>query len=338
MKRYNRNDIVEIGRLTQGTSAAFIGLNTKTGRKGIYKENGCILGVSNDDVREKLASDMLKALDIDSANIDLVYDDELEENACFSNYVIEENEELVTPIAKGIDDESDDKIESFFAGYIEGVKQFSSDENLLKACRQNFYNYTYMCCIMDSYDLKTDNLPLVHNKDDNSYRPSPWFDFGTAFDTQAGQRSSFFTQMSTGEVMETLFENHYEDIKDISTKVHKTLTSEKLNELFSSDYLVETLDSSELSNMQARINLLLAKSKELEQRITNPSKFKLFISNLKTKLSNIFKSKQKLPEANTTPYISTSETKTFSENLSKLTNDTPEDVEHKPQDHTPPEL
>lgn len=323
MKRYSSDNIVKIGKLTPGTYATVIGLNTQTGRKGIYKENGYIMGIDNNDIREKLASEILNTVGIKCADIDLVYDEATLESSCFSNYVIEDNEELVTPAVRDINYHgSEDKIEYFFQKYIEGVKEFSTDENLLKDCRKNFYNYTYMSCILDSYDLKAEHLPLVYNQDTNSYKTSPWFDFGTAF--YFGNQNEFFKEMGSREVMSSLFEKHYEDIKDISTTVHTTLTPKKINELFSSNYLDE-LDASERIQMQARIMSQIEKSKELEQNLDAPKltkigKFKAFMNEFKNIFNHIFFDAPLLPASKSTYDVPASETK-FYEKLSELTND-----------------
>ena len=140
-----------------------------------------MLGISNEDVREKLASDILHTVGINCATIDLVYDEELKQNACFSNYILGESEELIAPPYCHSENNMPDKIEQYFQGYAQGICQIASGNIPLEDFRKNYYEYVYMCTIIDSYDLKSDNLPVLHNKLDNTYRPSSWFDFGSAF-------------------------------------------------------------------------------------------------------------------------------------------------------------
>lgn len=293
MERFNREDITKVDEIHEGTAAAFIGLNTKTGRKGIYKENGCMIGISNEDIREKLASEIIHAVGIDCADIDLVYDENSQQNACFSNYIIADDEKLVTPLVEHTNDSSENRIESYFNDYANGIKQLDSDENLIKACKKNYYNYTYMCCLIDCYDLKADNLPLVYNKSTGKYRPSPWFDFGTAFKPDSIQRQAFFTELSTDEVMENLFKDNYEDIKDIAAKVTFSLTPEKIDEIFNNDYVLKGLDKSEIDRMKARILGQIEKTRKLELLREQdgkeyPKRIKTFFKNIKDRFSLLF--------------------------------------------------
>ena len=344
MIRYSRSDIVEVDRLTQGTSAAFIGLNTKTGKKGIYKENGCMLGITNEDIREKLASDILKYMNISCADIDLVYDESLQQNACFSNYIIQDNEQLITPNVHNMEENDSDKIEGYCKAYVNSVKQLTDDETVIQACRKNFLKYTYMCCILDSYDLKSDNLPIVYNTSTKQYKPSPWFDFGTAFAPNSDKRSSFFADMHTDEVMETLFKNHYEDIKDIANKVHTFLTPENLNILFSKDYLLDSLESTQIQDIRTQIESQIQKSKHLEHKITNstPNKFKTFISGLKGKLKFLLTKQKTLPQTIISSSVpnkdNTEDNNNFSYELSQLTNAEPTNVASKSKDFSEPEI
>jgi len=254
MIRYSSDDIIEVGRLTSGTSAQFIGYNTKTGRKGIYKENGCILGIDNDDIREKLSADILSSLGIATASIDLVCDEETGQNTYFSNYIIDDNEELITPDMIGCESNSPNSIDNMCDRYVQGVRKLTNDEQFIEASRKNFYQYTYMCCMLDCYDIKPDNLPLVYNRETNMLSIAPYFDFGTAFCPE--HKSAPIYEMSTDEMLESLYKNNYEDIKDIVHKVNSELTPEKINELFSSDYISETLDQKEIDKIKERQRLI----------------------------------------------------------------------------------
>ena len=290
MIRYSSNDILEVGRLTSGTSAQFIGYNTKTGRKGIYKENGCVLGIDNDDVREKLSSEILSSLGVDAASIDLVRDEETGQNAYFSNYIIEDNEELVTPDIMGCESEAPNPIDNMCERYIQGVGKLTNDEQFIEAVRKNFYQYTYMCCMLDCYDMKPDNLPLVYNRETNMLSIAPYFDFGTAFFPE--HKSTPIYEMSTDEMLESLFNNNYEDIKDIVHKVNTKLTPEKIIELFGSDYVNETLGQDEIDKIRARFMSQVEKSRDMEfsreqVNTKHPKGIGMFFRNIKDRISSL---------------------------------------------------
>ncbi len=288
MSRYSSSDILEVGRLTSGTSAQFIGYNTKTGRKGIYKENGCVLGIDNDDIREKLSSDILTSLSINAASIDLVYDEETGRNTYFSNYIIEENEELVSPDMMGCESNSPNPIDNMCERYVQGVRKLTNDEQFIEASRKNFYKYTYMCCMLDCYDIKPDNLPLVYNIETNMLSIAPYFDFGTAFCPE--HKSAPIYEMSTDEMLESLYKNNYEDIKDIAHKVNTELTPERISELFDSDYVTETLGQDEIDKIRTRFMSQVEKSREMELlreqvNTKQPKGIGLFFRNIKDRIS-----------------------------------------------------
>ena len=291
MSRYSSNDILEVGRLTSGTSAQFIGYNTRTGRKGIYKENGCVLGIDNDDIREKLSSDILSSLGVAAANIDLVRDEETGKNTYFSNYIIGDNEELVAPDMMGCESESKNPIENMCNRYVQGVRKLTNDEKFIEASRKNFYQYTYMCCMLDCYDIKPDNLPLVYNRETNMLSMAPYFDFGTAFCPE--HKSAPIYEMSTDEMLESLYKNNYEDIKDIAHKVNTELTPKRISELLGSDYVTETLGQDEIDKIRTRFISQVEKSREMELsreqvNTKQPKGIGVFLRNIKDRISLLF--------------------------------------------------
>ena len=291
MSRYSSSDIIEVGRVTSGTSAQFIGYNTKTGRKGIYKENGCVLGIDNDDIREKLSSELLSTLGVDAASIDLVRDDDTGRNTYFSNYILEDGEELVTPDTVGCESDLQNPIENMRERYMQGVRKYTNDEQFIEDSRKNFYKYTYLCCMLDCYDIKPDNLPLVYNREKNEFSVAPYFDFGTAFCPE--HKSTPIYNMSANEMLESLFKNNYEDIKEIAHKVNMELTPERINELLGSDYIIETLQQGEIDRIRTRLMDQVQKSREMElskeQLMTQqPKGIKKFFENIKSKMSSLF--------------------------------------------------
>lgn len=290
MSRYSSSDIMEVGRLTSGTSAQFIGYNTRTGRKGIYKENGCVLGIDNDDIREKLSSDILSSLGVAAASIDLVRDEENGRNTYFSNYIIGDNEELVAPDTTGCESASKNPIENTCERYVQGVRKLTNDEQFIEASRKNFYQYTYMCCMLDCYDIKPDNLPLVYNRETNRLSTAPYFDFGTAFCPE--HKSAPIYEMSTDEILESLFKNNYEDIKDIAHKVNTGLTPERISDLFGSDYIAETLEQDEIDKIRTRFMDQVEKSRNMElsrEQVSTkqPKGIGTFFRNIKERISSL---------------------------------------------------
>lgn len=266
MKRYNKSDIEFIDFCNLGTAADFIGRNKITDKKGIYKKNGCMLGVTNEDVREKLASQIISKLEIDCAQIDLVYDIEINKNACFSNYIINDEEEiLVEPTISNVNSKKNDKVENFVENYLLGVAKISNNKEFLKECRDNLYRYIYTSCIIDSYDLKGDNIPIIQNVKTNKFRVCPWFDFGVAFKEDAIQKKQIFSELSSDTILDLLYSNHYDKIKSISDKVNEVFTNEEIEEIFSQDYIQETFQKEELEKIKNRFINQIEKSNKLKE-------------------------------------------------------------------------
>lgn len=266
MKRYNRKDFEEIGYLESGTSAAFIGLNKVTKKKGIYKENGCMIGVANEDVREKLASDILQKIGVPCAQIDLVYDETLNQNACFSNYILDEDEIIVDLKDHNSIYANKDVVENFVANYMVSVNEHTKDKKFLKQCEKNIYEYIYMSCMLDSYDLKTDNIPIMKNLNKNCFKVCPWFDFGVAFQEDSFQKKGMFLEHSSDEILNILYQNHFEKISGISEKVNEKLDEQTVEELFGQEYVAEAFSVDTLEQIKNRFSSQLRKSNLLREK------------------------------------------------------------------------
>lgn len=260
MKRFKRSDYVEVDKVYSGTSAAFVGVNLITGKKGIYKENGCMLGIDNEDVRERLASDILNSVGIECADIDLVYDETTKQNACFSNYIITDDERLIEPWCHNFVVKSDDKIDNFVEKYIQGVKAVTNNKKFLKECRKNTYKKIYMGCILDQYDIKPDNLPIVYNDKTGKAKIAAWFDNATAFKEDSLQKQDFFDSISSDEVFSQLFTKHYNEIKELANKVESVLSEENINKLFSADYVKDAFSDKEVESIKSRFKRQVEKS------------------------------------------------------------------------------
>ena len=286
MIRYKKSDFEEVGRLHSGTSALFIGINKITGKKGVYKENGALLGITNEDVREKMASDILNAINKECAQIDLVYDQENGKTACFSNYIINEDEELIDLYVVN-NKNSDNKVKDFIDSYIECVGNINDDKKFIEQCKKNACERIYMSCILDTYDLKGDNLPIVHNIKTGEYKISPWFDHGTAFVPDAIQKQDFFTTMSSEEVLNNLFSNYYNEIKDIANVVNDKLDRESIDRILFKDYVRETFLTSEVDEIKNRLSSQIQLSNDLLEKYTNRDEY-IKVNKISTKIKSFF--------------------------------------------------
>lgn len=321
MKRFKRSDYIEVDGVHSGTSAAFVGINKITGKKGIYKENGCMLGINNEDVREKLASDILTSLGIDCAKIDLVYDETTGQNACFSNYIINDEEVLIDPNIEYDAKSNLNDIDSFVKKYISGVKEITQDKKFINECTENIYKNIYMGCILDSYDLKSDNIPIVNNVRTREKRICAWFDFGTAFKPDAIQKKYFFQSMSSDEVFNELFTKNYDKIKDIANNVKNVLSRENIDKLFSVDYVKESFSNKEFEEIKNRFESQVGKSNLFLEREKNKNKFSSKIKALFDKIFNKKESVKQLDSGENDKFVKKDDNSSFERELSNGVND-----------------
>ena len=76
MQRLNIDELINIDKsyTKDGTAAMYLATNPYNNKEGILKQNGCMCGIENEDLREKLASVILNICGVDSAIIELCQD------------------------------------------------------------------------------------------------------------------------------------------------------------------------------------------------------------------------------------------------------------------------
>lgn len=259
------NLIPENSIMTKGTSAEFIGVNKLNNRKGIHKQNGCMLGVYHEDVREKLASQIFDMLRIPHADIELIYDDKTKENSCFSYYIINDNEKLESPTPNKYDPESVKSVQNYINNYCESVKSIEGiTEEDIPAIKKNLAQMLYMDCILDHYDRKDDNMELVVDKDTGKYiRTSPWYDYGVAFQRESLQQNGIFQALDNKEVMQQLFENYFDDIQDLHKNVKENITPKYIKELLHQEYCIDTLGDGFTKEIEDNINMRVEQAEKM---------------------------------------------------------------------------
>jgi hypothetical protein len=255
--RLNKSDLLVVdSNMTKGTSAEFVGINKLNSRKGIYKTNGCMLGIYDEDIREKLASDVFKKVGIPCADIDLVYDEETKENSCFSNYIIDENEKLESPQPHAYSEEALNSVQKYIEEYCEYVgKMDGVTEDKIPEIRKNLAKMLYMDCVIDHYDRKEDNMELVCDKETGKYkRTSSWYDYGVAFERGSLQQNGIFRNLNNEQVMNGLFENYFEDIEGLYKTTKEQLTPEGIDSLLAQEYCTDSLSDNTIEEIKGNLN------------------------------------------------------------------------------------
>jgi hypothetical protein len=242
MERQNINQLTDIDEffVVDGTAAMYLATNPINNRTGVLKENGCMIGVCDDDIREKLASQIFNKCDVPCAEIDLFEDDEKNKYA-FSYNVLKENEEhvLIKNDFYPTFDKEDKK--KFFLDYINGIRNKLlllpgiSKKEIDKIMKRKL-SIILMYCLIDNYDLKLENMKIIRNKNTGRFSAPIAYDFGAAFQ-QGIQKNGLYFYLTNEEVVQYLFKLFPNEIKTLALNIKENLTKEYVNLLFNQPYL-----------------------------------------------------------------------------------------------------
>ncbi len=276
MERLNINDLrrqEEYLSLDKESGTAIDGLyfNPANNRIGFLKQNGCMLDIDHEDIREKLASDILELIELPRADIELCIDGD--KHCCLSYSVLKENEKhidmskyeekiIINNYEEYETERKKMKKEDLFKesmneylGNLFKLKDITNEQKYY--IKQRIMAIILMDCIMDHYDRKSENMKIIYNPSTNKYYPPITYDYGTAFNESSRQKNGVFRDLSNEDVMYFLFNNNYSDIEDMVEKIEKTLNIKNLNNIFEQSYL-NVFDNKEFIKNQIleRINQL----------------------------------------------------------------------------------
>lgn len=259
MQRQNIKELININNdfVKDGTAAMYLALNPKNNKTGILKENGCMLGIYEEDLREKLASELLNLCDIPCASIDLFTDDN-KNNYCFSYNVLKENEKHICLATPFVVDEGKSKKEIFecymentFASIISlpGITQKEYLE-----IRQRIIELYFVDLIIDHYDRKNDNHKIIYDVNSKKYKAPIAYDYGAAFNPNSIQKHGLFFYLSNEDVMLFLLKNYFFELKDLVLKIRKTLNEQALTKVLSKPEYDSLNPSVVYKQINSRIN------------------------------------------------------------------------------------
>ena len=217
-------------------------------RTGFYKLNSSF--ENNEDLRELLASILLKSINIPVADIMPIYDDEQQQNGCMSMSILKASEMFLEDDVLKFFDIPEDLKE------IEGINKFiamdlfrySAQYNLspefLQERKKFLINYVFISAFLGNDDIKTANCQVIYDNKSGVVRNPEYYDMGMSFldSTNVG---TFFTGQLATEVLQELYEKYPNEVEDVSKKIEKSLNKDYIknilmNEIFQ-DFNQETL-------------------------------------------------------------------------------------------------
>lgn len=259
MQRQNIKELTNINDdfIKDGTAALYLALNPKNNRTGVLKENGCMLGIYGEDLREKLASELLNLCNIPCADVDLFVDDN-QSQYCFSYNVLKENEQHICLSTNSINVENKSK-EEIFKCYMESIS--ASIISLPGITRQEYLEIRkriielyFFDLIIDHYDRKSDNHKVIYDVTNKKYKAPIAYDYGVAFNPSSVQKNGLFFYLNNEETMNFLLKNYFSELKELIANIRIKLSDKKLTELLS-DPEYKSLNSNEIiKQIKSRIS------------------------------------------------------------------------------------
>ena len=293
--RIGIENLVNREEIDKGTAAQFTAINAINNRKGVYKVNGCMMFSDNEDLRENLASNILNLVGKKAAEIELTYDEENDEKGCFSYYIINEDEDLISGESNQIVDSN--YVSDYINWYVDEIKGLEgiTDKNI-EDRRKHVIETIYMDCILDNGDRKSDNMEMVYNHKTGQYYNAPLYDYGTAF-TNTSNGNGPFRKIPKEEVLKQLVDNYYDDIKDLAGQVESNITKGYLKKELNKKCYIDGFSKETRKKIMTGVmdnvkySKKLCKSKEQNKDMQKDSFFKRFLSRIRGEKTEV------LPEA-----------------------------------------
>lgn len=203
-------------------------------RTGFYKLNCSI--ENNEDLRELLASILLKSINIPAADILPIYDDEKQQNGCISMSILKEGEMfLEDDVLKFFDIPEDLKkmegIDKFIAiDLFRYSEQYNFSPEFLQERKKFLIDYVFISAFLGNDDIKTANCQVIYDSKSNTIRNPEYYDMGKSFfdSTYVG---SFFTGQLATEVLQELYEKYPNEVEKISKRIEKLLNKEYIKNI-----------------------------------------------------------------------------------------------------------
>lgn len=225
------------GNFTSVSGEYFVpGIN----RTGFYKLNSSFS--NNPDLREFLASLLLKKIGVPVADILLVYDDNIQDNGCLSMNILKDGEYFLE------DEPFEDRKLPENIKELQGLDRFiegdlyrcSSKYNftpeLLEERRKFLIQYVFVSAFLGNDDIKTDNCQIIYNSNNGTIRNPEYYDMGMSFSgpdivSFDNRTRYFFYNQLDMEVLQELYQKYPSEIEDISKRIEISLNKKEVKNL-----------------------------------------------------------------------------------------------------------
>ncbi|MEG0026084.1 MAG: hypothetical protein RR847_01830 [Bacilli bacterium] len=267
MIRKEVSDLAKIGEEPRGFSKKY----------WVEEEIKKLLKYNNDididqDVMEKLSSDILKKVGIDCVNVSLGYNSDINTKCCLvDNFLINKSDVLYDidiPWATReiVDTQRDIK---FCFGRVFGIfyKLHKIEEKEFKKLNSQYIKMIFGDCIIGNEDGKLKNVGLIFNKNTHKYRLAPSFDNALSFNNYRyidNEPVCYIgnQQFYSKDVIDYIIKNHFSDIKDTTEKLDLLVKNDLYNMLANYKGEIEQLKIIHIINHITDINQHVNKQKK----------------------------------------------------------------------------
>ncbi len=262
------------GNFSSVTGEYFI---PKKNRTGFYKANSS--SKSNADLRELLASIVLEKINMPVANIELAYNEEKDENGCFSMNILDEGEKFLEIFPYPYDEIPKDLRENSLDSFIESdlyvyKLKYNFTPDLLQERKKFLIKYVFISAFLGNEDIKTDNCQAIFNEKNGTIRNPEYYDMGLAFKktSENGYSRPFFQNQTDIDVLQEIYAKYPIEIKEISEEIENSLNKNFIrtvldNEAFNN--LTKELRNEIWQNMGEKITYI-SKQNELLYKTSHP--------------------------------------------------------------------
>lgn len=236
-------------------------------RIGYYKKNGAMLTAKTDaDLRELLAADILEEIGIPHAEIIPVYDEKNSVNGCISVNILDDDEEFIS-----VDDNIVPalSLDDFINRELDDMSNLSNvTPELLEKRRKYVIQYLFLSALLSNADLKRDNIKLIHNVKNGSYRNAEYYDSGIAF----VENRTFLEDLYAKDLLVELYKKYPKEIYLLAENVVDKLTPSKVKQIMSNGIyngFEENTKSDIEKNLNDRVAFISRNNDIIKNKIEN---------------------------------------------------------------------
>lgn len=200
---------------------------------GFYKKNGCMLAAQNDeDLRELLASEILKSIEEPHAEIVPVFDEQEHNNGCLSLSILKKGEQFAPLPFMQARTKPITTVKEYIEQDLKDIEKLPNiTPEIMEDRRKYLARYLFLSALLSNTDIKSDNCQMIYSEKTGQYRNPDYYDAGLSF--IFGEYNTFFDGKAPETILRELYKDYAQEILPLAKKVEEKLTQTHIDELLS---------------------------------------------------------------------------------------------------------